>query len=661
MRYKDGKLRELWANFKCDESKMETIAFGPTRITVAKGTKNAFDALASVFSSHNYKIRRSDTGAFNCRLNIKKTGWSLHAFGIAVDVNWQTNPWIEHPEPRQVIYSRAQSQEQRAADVRFRSADTDLTPELIADILAIRTVDNHPVFAWGGHFKSVKDAMHFQLDVSPQELAVGLAMPDLREFGPRSRADNDDDVDDILVAREALKADLPDIPAVAGLTPAVVAAALASQRKWGIPASVVLAQFILESAGGKSMPAGSNNPFGIKAKAGQPSVTATTWEVEHGQKVVRRAGFRVFASFEEAFDHHGQLLATSSHYRSAMRNTTEPDLFADCLTGVYATDPRYGSKLKSLMKQYSLYQYNTVMGDVQESGAMDVPLSFGSQGAAVTALQTALVALNYPLGKVDGYFGTLTRGALLAFQGDNDLATTGVADGATLRALNGASRRPLQPKRTGATEEVLEEQGSRIVTNARRSRILAWASSALGMLGIGNSAIINATGTSPAKGAALPEQLASLLREVESLATATAIPLDRGKDLAKKALDLRETLSGTRLTPEALQLADQAKRLIPPDILARYPDLKRVFDGVDMAQSAKPGMTTIFDILPTFFANDTVLQMIAKGAAAVAGSTLPGFGGSVAVLGIGLAARYFANTIASARVEDHKLGLNLSR
>ena len=55
--------------------------------------------------------------------------------------------------------------------------------------------------------------------------------------------------------------------AARGRTPpdAVIRAAQASQTRWGIPASVTLAQWALESAWGSRMPPGSNNPFGIKA------------------------------------------------------------------------------------------------------------------------------------------------------------------------------------------------------------------------------------------------------------------------------------------------------------------------------------------------------------------------------------------------------------
>jgi hypothetical protein len=147
-----------------------------------------------------------------------------------------------------------------------------------------------------------------------------------------------------------------------GRTPpdAVVQAAQVSQRQWGIPASVTLAQWALESAWGSRMPPGSNNPFGIKARKGDPSVSTGTDEVINGRRIRIRAGFRAFASIADAFDHHGRLLATGRPYRSARATLPDPDAFADALTGVYATDPSYGRKLRSLMGTNNFYRFNTI-------------------------------------------------------------------------------------------------------------------------------------------------------------------------------------------------------------------------------------------------------------------------------------------------------------
>src|SRR5260370_38392004 len=74
--------------------------------------------------------------------------------------------------------------------------------------------------------------------------------------------------------------------------PEVIEAAKASQRQWGVPASVTLAQWIVESAWGSAMPPDSNNPFGIKALETQPAEATGTGEVMDGKGVITPARFR---------------------------------------------------------------------------------------------------------------------------------------------------------------------------------------------------------------------------------------------------------------------------------------------------------------------------------------------------------------------------------
>lgn len=159
-----------------------------------------------------------------------------------------------------------------------------------------------------------------------------------------------------LVAKE--QAPPPRFGHVGILPPDVIDAAKSSRQRWGIPPSITLAQWIVESAWGAAMPPDSNNPFGIKALEGQPAVESETREVIDGKVVTITARFRRFASMSEAFELHGKLLSTGSPYRSAMEVVKDPDRFADALTGVYATDPQYGTTLKWVMDNYGLKQYD---------------------------------------------------------------------------------------------------------------------------------------------------------------------------------------------------------------------------------------------------------------------------------------------------------------
>ena len=147
-------------------------------------------------------------------------------------------------------------------------------------------------------------------------------------------------------------------PATHGFPAEVIAAAQTAQARTKIPAAITLAQWAIESGYGKHMPAGSNNPFGIKAAAGQPYVEARTREVVGGRTIYIDARFRKFASLDDAFKKHGELLATGRPYAHARTLIADPDKFADALTGVYATDPNYGTLLKSVMRSADLYQYD---------------------------------------------------------------------------------------------------------------------------------------------------------------------------------------------------------------------------------------------------------------------------------------------------------------
>lgn len=138
----------------------------------------------------------------------------------------------------------------------------------------------------------------------------------------------------------------------------VIAAAQAAQRRWGVPAAISIAQWALESGWGRHMPPGSSNPFGIKARAGEPAVTVPTREYRHGRWVVEQAAFRKFGSIAEAFDAHARLLATAGAYAAARQYVHDDDAYADALQGHYATDPHYGALLRAIIRGANLKQYD---------------------------------------------------------------------------------------------------------------------------------------------------------------------------------------------------------------------------------------------------------------------------------------------------------------
>lgn len=139
----------------------------------------------------------------------------------------------------------------------------------------------------------------------------------------------------------------------------VARGAMATQRKYGVPASVTIAQAIDESGWGQSVLAtNDHNLFGIKGTGPAGADEQPTQEVINGQLVNLSASFQIYESIAQSIDAHGRLLAHSGYYAGAMAQSKDPNAFAAALTGVYATDPGYGAKLVQLMKQYDLYRFD---------------------------------------------------------------------------------------------------------------------------------------------------------------------------------------------------------------------------------------------------------------------------------------------------------------
>lgn len=125
----------------------------------------------------------------------------------------------------------------------------------------------------------------------------------------------------------------------------------------GRPAAVPIvsiAQFGDESDWGKKV-TGTFNFGGIKAQPGHPSSLHWTHEEVKGEKQPVRCAFRDFASPEEYFMAHAELLqhgAGCAAYRAALPNLARAtDLLGHGRAGQprYATDSDYGEKLMRII------------------------------------------------------------------------------------------------------------------------------------------------------------------------------------------------------------------------------------------------------------------------------------------------------------------------
>jgi flagellum-specific peptidoglycan hydrolase FlgJ len=144
----------------------------------------------------------------------------------------------------------------------------------------------------------------------------------------------------------------------------VIAAAKAAAAKWRIPASVMIAQWALESGWGRREPPGSNNPFGEKAPAGTHGASTPTLEIEDGRVVHTTAVFRAFLNLEDAFDFHAEHLATSHWFMPARACLPDVKRFCDALGGgtaakpSYSTSPVYGQSLMAIIRDSKLAGYD---------------------------------------------------------------------------------------------------------------------------------------------------------------------------------------------------------------------------------------------------------------------------------------------------------------
>ncbi len=140
------------------------------------------------------------------------------------------------------------------------------------------------------------------------------------------------------------------------------------QKKYGIPASIKLAQGILESqAGNGRLAREANNHFGIKC---------TNWD---GKKIYhdddkKNECFRRYSSVLDSYTDHSLFLAKRERYASLFTlKTTDYKSWARGLRKCgYATDPKYADKLIKLIEEYDLHKYDKVNVSFSRSENKDI-------------------------------------------------------------------------------------------------------------------------------------------------------------------------------------------------------------------------------------------------------------------------------------------------
>lgn len=136
-------------------------------------------------------------------------------------------------------------------------------------------------------------------------------------------------------------------------------------RSYDVPASITLAQGILESGAGKGrLSTEANNHFGIKCH--------TSWKgprIYHDDDEAQEC-FRKYKNSKYSFRDHSKFLKGRSRY-AGLFNLAKDD-YEGWAKGLkkagYATDRKYPQKLISLIERYQLYRFdNEVLGKAYDA------------------------------------------------------------------------------------------------------------------------------------------------------------------------------------------------------------------------------------------------------------------------------------------------------
>lgn len=147
--------------------------------------------------------------------------------------------------------------------------------------------------------------------------------------------------------------------------------AIAEMNKVGIPASIKLAQALLESGAGNSYLAKeANNHFGIKCGG--------SW---NGRSVTREDDalndcFRVYNNPEQSFKDHSDFLLKKRYEALFRLDKNDYKGWARGLKSAgYATNPRYADLLIDMIERYELYKYDRMENTVEKEKREELVLA----------------------------------------------------------------------------------------------------------------------------------------------------------------------------------------------------------------------------------------------------------------------------------------------
>ncbi|MET0527786.1 MAG: DUF2272 domain-containing protein [Microvirga sp.] len=127
----------------------------------------------------------------------------------------------------------------------------------------------------------------------------------------------------------------------------------------GVPASVTVAQAILETGWGKHTIGSAKNLFGIKGKGPAGSVRVPTREFVNGAWMTINADFAKYDSFAQSVIEHARFFLRHKRYAAALNVRNDANRFArEIHKAGYATGPNYATELIKLMTTHNLYRFD---------------------------------------------------------------------------------------------------------------------------------------------------------------------------------------------------------------------------------------------------------------------------------------------------------------
>ena len=172
--------------------------------------------------------------------------------------------------------------------------------------------------------------------------------------------------------------------------------AMEQMRRYGIPASVTLAQGIIESANGKSTLAETaNNHFGVKGTFNGAYVVAN--DDKPNEK------FKKYDNVGQSYEDHSKVLMASRYQKYV--SSLSPDDYKGWAAGIkkggYATDSNYVSTIVGVIEGNNLQKYDQMVMEQmkregRQFGVATNPLSASSQGTPST-LSTSLRRTGFDL------------------------------------------------------------------------------------------------------------------------------------------------------------------------------------------------------------------------------------------------------------------------